>query len=125
MSDFTAAFSVTIPAGTTIASPVLVPCNIGIADVESILVVVPAGCAGNVGFQIWAGGTTSYPTSKTQWFIFDDYTFTQEVSNQINSGQWAINAYNVDTFQHVLQVYFKANHVTPSPVPASSPLVSL
>jgi hypothetical protein len=123
MSDFTAAFAVTIPANTP--NPMLFNHSLGLCVVESVLVVVPAGCAGNVGFQIWEGGTTSYPLQNSGFFVFDDYPFVQEISNGINSGSWAINAYNNDVFQHVLQVYYKANYVQYAPSPSLSPVIAV
>lgn len=120
MSDFTSAFAVTVPAGTTQSNPLFTETNLGLCDVQEIDCVVPAGCAGNVGFQIFSGGSTSYPIQSGGWFVFDDYTYVQEVSNQIDSGQWGINAYNNDVFPHTLLFYFKANYVVFSPVVASS-----
>lgn len=113
MSDAVASFSITIPPQSVNLPPFA--CPIGFSDVQDILVVVPAGCAGNVGFQIWAGGSPAYPQEQSQFFIFDDYTYDQLVSSQINSGDWAIVAYNNDQFQHTLQVYFRYNYIQYSP----------
>lgn len=113
MSDAVAAFPIAVPANTS--SPMFFPCLLGWADVEDILVVVPPGCAGLVGFQIWAGGAPAYPFEQGQYFVFDDYPYDQVVSNQINSGQWGISAYNNDTYQHTLRAYFRYNYVQYSP----------
>lgn len=113
MSDSTASFTITIPPNT--ANPQTTKCPLGLSDVQDILVSVPAGCAGNVGFQIWAGGSVAYPLEPSQFFVFDDYVYVQEVSNQIESGQWAIVAFNTDTFPHTLRVYFRYNNIALSP----------
>lgn len=125
MSDTTTAFNVSVPAGTPIATPINVSMALGDSDVQAIVVTVPPGAAGLVGFAIWAGGSPAYPNDFNSWFIFDDYTFTQEVSNAITTGQWSLMAYNVDTYQHTLNVYFKYNYLTVSPDLAVSPPVSL
>jgi hypothetical protein len=36
----------------------------------------------------------------------------QEVANQINSGDWSILAYNIDYFDHTLQVVVKCDNIT-------------
>lgn len=123
MSDAVKAFTVTIPANTTLAEEFKTP--LGLANVEDILIVVPPGPAGLVGFQIWAGGSPAYPLESDQYFIFDDYTYDQAVSSQIDSGQWSIYAYNTDVFDHILHVYYRYNYVTYSPSPSLSPVLSV
>lgn len=125
MSDFTTPFTILVPAGTPQSAPIFTATPLGLSDVQEIDCVVPAGCAGNVGFQIVAGLSPAYPNTPGGFFVFDDYIFTQEVSNQLNSGQWGISAYNLDTFPHTLRFYFKANYITQPPPSVGSPLVSL
>lgn len=115
MTDTVAAFSLTVPANTPIANPATFNTNIGLSDVQDILITVPPGCAGLVGFSIYAGGSPAYPRDFNTWFIFDDFTYDQEVSNQIDSGQWSVVAYNLDTYAHTINFYFRYNYVTISP----------
>lgn len=115
MSDNVLGFPITIPAGTSPNNPQVTPTPLGIADVVSLLIVVPPGPAGNVGFAINAGGTQVYPLKPGVWFVFDDYKYSQDVANQINSGQWSVSAYNTDVFAHTLTVYFYTNNIAYSP----------
>jgi hypothetical protein len=87
--------------------------------------VIPPGPAGLVGFAIYGGGSQIFPQQNDTWFIFDDYVYDQAVSNQIDSGQWAIVAYNLDVFDHTLQFYFYTNNISYSPGPDLSIHVSL
>lgn len=123
MSDTVASFDITVPAGSVNQSPTDTP--LGDSDVQDIIVVVPPGPAGNLGFQIWAGGSPAYPSESSQFFVFDDYTLVQEVSNQITTGQWAIAAYNNDTFDHTIRVYYRFNYLRGSPSPSLGSPVGL
>jgi hypothetical protein len=123
MTDAVAAFPILIPPSTV--TPILFPCKLGWSNVEDIIVSVPPGCAGNVGFQIWAGGTTLYPIEPGQYFVFDDYPYVQKALQSYNAGQWAISAYNLDFYQHTLQAYFRFNYVTLSPSLSSGQPVSV
>jgi hypothetical protein len=125
VSDNVLNFPVTIPAGTAIATPVTVQAPLGICDLVELRVVIPPGPAGLVGFVINGGGSQIFPIGRGTWFIFDDYVYDQAVSNQINSGQWSITAYNLDVFPHTLQFYFYTNDITYSPGPDLSAPVSL
>lgn len=125
MSDHVLNFPVTIPANTAILAPVMVQASLGISILTEIRVVIPPGPAGLVGFVINSGGSQTYPETNNTWFIFDDYVYDQEVSNQINSGQWSITAYNLDVFPHTLQFYFYTNDVAYAPGPDLSAPVSL
>lgn len=106
MPDHTTVANIFIPAGTLSTAPTNRNVNLGLSIVRSILCVVPPGPAGLVGFAISAGGQQQYPLPPGTFFIFDDYVYEQEISNQIDSGQWSIQTYNTDTFPHVLRFYF-------------------
>lgn len=125
MSDNVLAFPVTIPANTAIASAITTQTPLGISDLVEIRVVVPPGPAGLVGFTINSGGSPTFPKTSNTWFIFDDYVYDQVVSNEINSGQWSVTAYNLDVFPHTLQFYFYTNDIDYAPGPDLSSPVSL
>lgn len=123
MSDAVQAFPITVPNTTPIALEF--PTPLGLSDVQDILVVVPPGPAGLVGFQIWSGGSPVYPIDESTYFVFDDYTYEQIVSSQIKTGQWSIFAYNNDVFDHSFTVYYRYNYVVYSPSLLLSPIVGL
>lgn len=115
MSDFTKSFAVTIPANGNVNSPVMIATPLGDADVQQIYLTFAPGCAGLVGVAIYAGGSPAYPNDQGRYFVFDDFTLIQDVSNQITTGQWSIVGYNTDVFDHTVQVIYQANYVAASP----------
>ena len=123
MSDYTQVFDLTIPAGNGVATPVEYATPVGICDVERILITFPPGCAGLVNACIFAAHSPAYPNLANTYLAYDDYTYDQAVTNQINSGQWSIEAYNLDYFPHLLQVVFMCNLIAQSPTsPATQPI---
>lgn len=123
MSDFSVAFNFTIPPGAGQTVVTEFDTLLGNCDVTEILITFPPGCAGLVGVAVFAGGSPAYPNQAGQFFTFDDYTYLQEVSNQLNSGQWSLMGYNLDINPHTIQVVYKCNNLVISPtVPVSAPL---
>lgn len=125
MSDASRGFDFTIPANTPVASPVSLNMPLGLSEVRSIRVVVPPGPNGLVGFQILASFSPAYPVDANDWYVLNDYVLVIDVSSKINSGQWSMQAYNTDVYDHILRVYFDYDYVVYSPSPALSPIVSV
>jgi hypothetical protein len=125
VSDNVLNFAITIPANTAIITPVTTQTPLGICTLVEIKVVIPPGPAGLVGFAINGGGSQIFPQGTDKWFIFDDYVYDQPVDNQINSGQWAVAAYNLDVFDHTLQFYYYTNNIVYSPGPDLSAPIGL
>lgn len=123
MSDFTKVFNLTIPAGNGVQTLTTFATPLGLCVVQRIIVVFPPGCVNLVGLQITSGKSPVYPVNPNAFLQFDDYIYTQEVSNQVNSGQWGAIGFNTDFNAHTLEVVFEANYVTFSPdLTALSPL---
>lgn len=120
MADRLEWFAVTIPAGTAIASPVVVPCVFNTGDVTKINVKVPPGPQGNVGFFIGAGGSQYVPRTPGSFIMPDNDYFQWDMQNAISSGSWSVTAYNTDIFPHTIQVSFEVNEnpAITSPVPS-------
>lgn len=117
-------FQLDVPAGSGSAATTVFHTRLGTSAVKTILLTFPPGCAGNVGASIYAGGSPAYPNQDGIYLIYDDYTYQQDVANQINSGDWSIVAYNTDLVDHTLQVVYQWDPVAPNPTVTSSPLVS-
>lgn len=112
MSDFTKVYDITVPAGNAVQALQDTPLNLGLCVVERFFVTFPPGCVGLVGVSIFAGGSPAYPNQQGGFFAFDGYTYEQDVSNQINSGQWDIVAYNLDYLDHTIQVIAQADYTS-------------
>ena len=125
MADFSQSIQCTVPPGFGTQTLQGFPANLPDCIVVKILVTFPPGCAGLVGVSLFAGGSPAYPNVAGQYMAFDDYTLDQDVSNQIQTGQWDVIAYNLDINPHTLQVVFECDNLALSPAVPLSPPVSL
>jgi hypothetical protein len=98
------AFSVTIPAGTLQAAPVIISIGIPPRIVNQIDVVVPPGPSGLMGFQIGMVGQQIIPRNCNAWIITDGEKISWPVQNQNDSGAWQVIGYNTDIYDHTIQV---------------------
>ena len=109
MADRLEWFDVTIPAGTPIATPVTIPMVFNDGEVIEIDVKVLDGPCGSVGFHINAGGSQYVPRTAGSFIRPNDDYFTWRIANAINSGSWGLTGYNLDNWDHNLQVGFQVN----------------
>lgn len=100
--------SATIPAGTPITAPIKVDISFPPATVETIIVTVPPGPSGLVGFQLWVKGGQALPTNQGGWVIADDRVITWQLADQPDSGAWQLVGYNTDIYDHTIYVEFQA-----------------
>lgn len=112
MADRIEWFDITVPAGVLASAPTTFPTKFRQGDVVQIDVKIPPGPAGNVGFYIQAGGSQFIPRTPGTFIIPDDDVLHWPQSNAINSGSWAVVAYNTDVYVHLIQVSFQINEVT-------------
>lgn len=125
MVDVVTPMQISVPAGTTAASPLITSIKLGWSDVVDILIVFPPGCSGLVGARVEYGGNPVYPASSAGWYVLDDYVIDIPVTNQEQGGTWDIAAYNTDYYAHGLYVYFSWNYLANQQSPNPVSLVSL
>ena len=125
MSDSTYVVGLSIPAGNGVATYSVFKTPLGDSNVEEIQISFPPGCNGLVGAKIYAGGASAYPNDPLNYFVFDDYVYIQQVSNQINSGDWSIGLFNTDYVPHIIRVIYKFNYLTSSPGGFTTGAISL
>ena len=125
MTDVITTQPLVIPAGNGSTEVYYEEVNLGDSQVETITIVFPPGCAGLVGAQVQYAVNPVYPEGANNWFIFDDYTFVIDVTNQQTSGQWRIAGYNEDVYQHTIQTYWGWNYLPVSQQQSLTQLVSL
>ena len=99
-------FDVLAPAGTLKAAPLEVPTRWAAGELISVDVRIPDGCAGLVGFQILYAHAQAIPNTPGAWIIGNDEVFVADVTGHLNGGQWALNVYNFDRFDHSLHVRY-------------------
>lgn len=107
MADELRSFSVTVPAGTAIATPLVTALTMPARIVTGIRIRIPPGPFGAVGFALAAAGTNIIPAGAGQWFIADNEVYDEPLSSQIESGAWQLSAYNLGRWPHTLQVMFR------------------
>jgi len=147
MADRLEWFDLTIPAGTAITAPVTLPMVFQQGIVTQIDVKVLDGPCGSVGFHINAGGSQYVPRTLGSFIRPNDDYFAWPLEHAITSGSWALTGYNLDNWDHNIQVGFQVNEtgtagavatqgigqssaafltagtqVQPSPVPVPDPL---
>lgn len=125
MTDVVTSKLITVPANTAIASFVSSGLGIGDSQVQKIEIQFPPGCAGLVGARVTYTKTPVYPRGTNSWFTFDDVLYPIEVTNQGNSGAWALDAYNLDYYAHNLIVYMSWNYLNQSQQALVAPLLSM
>lgn len=125
MADRVEWFPITVPANTPQIAPVTTPMVFNQGTVLEIDVKIPPGPAGNVGFQIFAGGSQYLPRTIGNFIFPDDDYLTWVVKDAINSGSFALVAFNTDVWPHLIEVSFQVDEIVFAPSPFSSLPVSL
>lgn len=119
MADEVHAFTVTIPAGTPIASPRLFNLAMPSRRVDEVRVKVPPGPRGEVGWVMAAAGQQMIPEEAGAFIVTDNETVVWPLQNQIDSGAWQLIAYNTGGFNHSLYIQFLTRVTSPNGDPAA------
>lgn len=122
MSDRVYWFTNLIPANTLQTALFKKDMSFVPADVEKIVVIVPPGPGGSVGFQILSGGGQWVPQTPGQFIVAENYVFDIPQNKAPNSGNWTFAGYNTDFVDHTIQVGFYINDFTKSSVARLSPV---
>lgn len=110
MTTSVQAFTATINAGTTKASPATVPLSVLPGIIDLIRWRVPPGPRGTFGWQLGMGGVQVIPENAGQFIVADDEFDSIAVSGLPDSGAWQVIGYNTGVNNHTVYLYF---HVTP------------
>lgn len=110
-------FAVTIPAGTLQAAPQVSALPMPARVVEKIVVVVPPGPRGQVGFQLASGGLQIVPVNAGQFVVADDEKIEWMLTGLLQSGAWQLIAYNAGTNPHTLELRFEVDLLDHSRLP--------
>lgn len=121
-------FSITIPAGTAIATPQVTQMSMPARNVDEVEVEVPPGPRGEVGFTLGSSGVQVIPIQLGSWIVTDNYTLNWRLEGFWDSGSWELRAYNTGSFDHTLSVRFLLSLVVKgaaSSAPATIPAEQL
>lgn len=117
------AFSVAVPAGTAIATPLSTDCTFPARVVRRIEIDVPPGPRGEVGFYVANSGSQIIPVNAGQWIVANDVHLGWDLTDYIDSGSWQIVAYNTGFYSHTLSARFHVDLPTATDASAPAPLI--
>ena len=115
-------FAVTVPAGTAQNAPLTVSIAFPDRVVESITGKVPPGPSGVMGWQLTSAGAPVIPIQQKTYVVTDNQTATWPLEGYLDSGNWAVTAYNTGVYPHTIYFTFLLGLIgagVAQPVPAS------
>ncbi len=104
MPDRVYNWTFTVSAGTPQSAPSVFSMAVAPVEVLSIVVRVPPGPRGAVGFLLRYGGDQIYPHQNGQYLILDGDQVSFVPPADSTAGSWQLQAYNTGAFAHTLQV---------------------
>lgn len=108
-SDEVWQFTITTPAHTTQASPLVTVTQVLNRKIRRIEWRVPAGSLGVLGWQIGMRSVQVIPRNAGGWIVAHETSGGWDLTNQPDSGDWSITTYNTGANSHVLYVTFYAD----------------
>lgn len=116
--------TVTIPAGTPVASPLTFELPFTDWDIEAIDLEVGPGPGGTVGFYLGNNGHPFIPRSIGEFFQWDDKIERFPVTDYPNASGWEITGYNVGKHDHNVVARFHVNALNPPSPGATLPVLT-
>lgn len=114
--------TITVPAGTAIATPQTTPLLWRQGYPERVEIRVPPGPSGLVGIRILHSGTRVIPRSEDEWLITDNEPVSWPLEGYPSNPAWSVQTYNTDIYPHDIQVRMLFNEIGASPGPSFVPL---
>jgi len=118
-------FNVTIPAGTSEATPFTGDTTFKPGTVLWFEIVYPDGPCGFTGIRVCCSGTQLMPTTTGTWWEGNNERLYREVLNWPNSGRMELVGYNVDVNNHLFQIRYGVVENEPSTPPPAAPPTAL
>jgi hypothetical protein len=106
--------TVTVPPGTTLENPLIVPWSLADANLDFIDIIVPDGHSGLTGVAVYWSGTQVVPWGTGTWLVANDEKIHTPVGSYITISGLSVYAYNTGQFEH--SFYLRA-HVTYTTTP--------
>lgn len=125
MSDASRVFQITAPAGNGSTTPANYELQLGLAEVVSCIITWPAGCCGLVGVALLAADSWAFPVTPNTYMAYDDFNYTLQITNQIQTGDWSVSIYNADFYSHTIQFVMEYDYVLTDQGSSSGLQVSL
>ncbi len=109
--------TVTVPAATPVASPIVVPYPLETGRLVDIEIEIPSGHCGLTGVRVMFGDVVILPWGQGQFIVASDYSRVFDVNENIDANNLTVAAYNTDIFDH--SFYLRA-HVSDSQAQAAT-----
>lgn len=113
----------TIPSGTTEASPASATMVLCEGTIRGASVLFPAGCAGLARVQVWLGGFQLVPWSRSKWLRGDDHLIPLDLDYPVGPAPRLLTVYGYnedETYDHTVTVSVNVHstYVSEGGVPA-------
>lgn len=102
---------ITIPAGTTQASPQVTNLVWRQGYPERVEIRFPPGPSGLVGVQLRHSGRVVIPFRSTDFIIADNEVIDWTLENYPYSPAWSVRAFNIGVYEHTIQIRMGLNEV--------------
>lgn len=99
-------FAVTVPAGTAKTAPLVTPLVFPERIVTRISWRVPPGPSGLMGWQLTSSGAPVIPIQMNTYMVTDNQADTWDLEGYLDSGNWAVTAYNLGIYPHSFYLTF-------------------
>lgn len=114
-------FAVTVPAGTAIATPLVTPIVFPSRTVLAVSWRVPPGPSGHLGWALTSAGAWVIPIVRNTYMVTDNQADTWELDGYLDSGNWAVTAYNTGIYPHTLYLTFALDLTGTAPTSTPPP----
>lgn len=114
--------SITVSAGTQIATPqtTALPWRQGFP--ERVEFRIPPGASGLMGVRLLHSGTRVIPRSEDEWLVTDNESVSWPLEGYASNPNWTVQAYNLDVYPHTFQIRMLLNEIIVSQAPGFVPI---
>jgi len=113
--------TITVPAGTALASPQVTALNFSQGHVIQLELRIPPGPSGLLGIQLAHSGQPIIPHDASEWLITDDEAVIWPLEGYPTPQAWTVRAYNTDVYNHTFQVRMLFNEIGPQLISSAAP----
>lgn len=103
--------TVTTPAGTAIASPLVTTLDWREGYPVRVEIRIPPGPSGLVGVQFAHSGQVIIPHDPDEWLVTDNEAVTWPLDNYPYNPKWTVRTYNTDVYEHTVQIRMLLNEI--------------
>lgn len=106
--------TVTVAAGTAIATPQKTDLGFRQGYPLQVELQIPPGPSGLVGVALAHSGTKIIPHDESEWLITDSEPVKWPLTDYPTNANWQVWAYNTDQYSHTIQVRMLFNELGPA-----------